>query len=138
MNKFIEKLSKLAIELEKSSNIFHQNMIVNDMEILYKNHIKQVIAGHIASEQLLTAEEANKMIQTAIIEHEQSKWKDFNDESPDDGRLVMIIIPPEQKAKPDIRMWYNYRGLEVIDGCMWAYAEDLYPESYQLKEGNKP
>ena len=43
MNKFIVKMLDLGAELDKAVSLIEISMIINDAEILYKNHIEQLI-----------------------------------------------------------------------------------------------
>jgi hypothetical protein len=42
MNEFIKKMLELGAELDQSTTGIEANLIINDAEILYKNHIKQL------------------------------------------------------------------------------------------------
>lgn len=41
MNEFLKKILELGSELEKAKNPVQINMILNDAEVLYKNHISE-------------------------------------------------------------------------------------------------
>ena len=42
MNKFVVRMLELGAELDKAVNPIEISMVINDAEILYKNHIKQL------------------------------------------------------------------------------------------------
>lgn len=42
MNKFIEKMLVLGAELDKTVSPIEISMVINDAEILYRNHIEQL------------------------------------------------------------------------------------------------
>jgi hypothetical protein len=42
MNEFIKKMLELGAELDQSTTGIEANLIINDAEILYLNHIKQL------------------------------------------------------------------------------------------------
>jgi hypothetical protein len=42
MNEFIKKMLELGAELDQSTTGIEANLVINDAEILYKNHIKQL------------------------------------------------------------------------------------------------
>tara|TARA_B110000014_G_C19822993_1_gene426975 strand:+ start:441 stop:662 length:222 start_codon:yes stop_codon:yes gene_type:complete len=42
MNKFVVRMLELGAELDKAVSPIEINMVINDAEILYKNHIEQL------------------------------------------------------------------------------------------------
>lgn len=53
-----------------------------------------------------------------LLQHAVIGWVAFNDEEPDEGDKIIVMLPPEQKTDL-IVITYTY-DFEWIDGSMWC------------------
>tara|TARA_B110000093_G_C12900071_1_gene380019 strand:+ start:769 stop:990 length:222 start_codon:yes stop_codon:yes gene_type:complete len=49
MNKFVVKMLELGAELDKAVSPIEISMVINDAEILYRNHIEQLTIPRVVS-----------------------------------------------------------------------------------------
>mgnify|MGYP000536406217 CR=1 FL=1 len=49
MNKFVARMLELGAELDKAVSPIEISMVINDAEILYKNHIEQLTLTDVGS-----------------------------------------------------------------------------------------
>ena len=53
MNKFVVRMLELGAELDKAVSPIEINMVINDAEILYKNHIEQLTLTDVSQQREL-------------------------------------------------------------------------------------
>jgi hypothetical protein len=53
MNKFVVKMLELGAELDKAVSPIEISMVINDAEILYRNHIEQLILSGVSQQRKL-------------------------------------------------------------------------------------
>ena len=91
MNKFVERMLELGAELDKAVSPIEISMVINDAEILYKNHIEQLTLTDVVSCVCKTPEEL-KDLKNAIID----KYNNGKKIHPDD---VFKFTEAYHKAK---------------------------------------